>query len=127
MFLRNGGLFATNKSFFILTDNITPAGGTSTINFTTGGYNNSASVVINADGSQSIIGRADAVQLTVTGHTTQAVGTSFVKFTRNDTAAGVSRMLGLTALGSGADGDGGALRMAGKSSTTADTDMAYLK
>ena len=36
-------------------------------------------------------------------------------------------MLDLVALGSGADGDGGSIRMAGKSSTTADTDMGYLK
>lgn len=66
-----------------------------------------------------VYGRADEPQLIVTGHTTQAVGTAIAQVTRNDTAAGVSTLLGLTGLGSGANGDGVAQTFAAKSSTTA--------
>jgi hypothetical protein len=73
------------------------------------------------------VGLSDIVQASITGFTTQAVNTSIVQFTRNDAAAGVSAMLGLTALGSGAAGDGGSINFAGKSSTTAATAMAAIK
>jgi hypothetical protein len=66
----------------------------------------------------SIAGSADRQQLIVTGYTTQAVATPLVQFTRNDAAAGLSVILGLTALGSGANSDGGSISFAGKSSTT---------
>jgi hypothetical protein len=79
---------------------------------------------INRFGDQiSIFGAVDRQQLTVTGHTTQAVGTPLVQFTRNDTAAGISSMLSLTCLGSGANGDGGSILLAGKTSTTAAQPM----
>lgn len=71
-----------------------------------------------------IVGNADIGQLLVVGHTTQAVATPLIQFARNDAAAGISAMLGLTALGSGANGDGGSILMAGKSSTTAAQSMA---
>jgi len=73
-----------------------------------------------------VVGSADVQQLTAKGHTTQAVGTPIAQFTRNDTAAGVSSMLGLTALGGGAAGDGGSVGMFGKSSTTAAQSMALI-
>lgn len=79
-------------------------------------------LIIHGDAVQ-VTGWQDVQQLLVTGHTTQAVGTSMVKFIRNDTAAGVSRILSLVGLGSGAAGDGVLVRMAAKSSTTADTDI----
>ncbi len=74
----------------------------------------------------AINGSADRQQLIVTGFTTQVVGTSLAQLTRNDAAVGISAMLGLTALGSGASGDGGSVRLAGKSSTTADTTMGLI-
>lgn len=83
----------------------------------------------NAGGGTSrfhIIGYTDIPQLSVTGYTTQATTTAMVQFIRNDTAAGVSQMLRLVALGSGSAGDGGSLNFAGKSSTTADTAMGYI-
>jgi hypothetical protein len=49
------------------------------------------------------------------------------QITRNDAAAGVSAMLGLTALGSGAIGDGGSILMSGKSSTTAAQNMGMIE
>jgi hypothetical protein len=74
-----------------------------------------------------VVGNADTQQLIVTGHTTQAVATPMVQFTRADAATGISTMLGLTALGSGANGDGGALRCYGKDSTTLAQNMANLE
>jgi hypothetical protein len=82
---------------------------------------------LNRFGDQlAIVGSADRAQLTVTGYSTQAVGTGLVGFTRADAAAGVSRMLTLTALGSGADGDGGSIVLLGKSSTTAAQAMGRI-
>ena len=72
----------------------------------------------------ALTGSGDRQQLIVTGYTTQAVATPVAQITRNDAAAGVSAMLGLTALGSGANGDGGAVYLRGKTSTTAARDMA---
>lgn len=97
----------------------------------TGGGTSNQAIYTNAGlvrfGDQlSIVGSGDRAQLVVTGHTTQAVGTGLVSFTRNDAAAGVSRILQLTALGSGADGDGGSFNLRGKSSTTAAQDMAEI-
>ena len=97
----------------------------------TGSTTNNYAIYTNAGlnrlGDQlSIVGSADRQQLVVTGHTTQAVATPIAQITRNDTAAGVSAMLGLTALGSGANGDGGSILMAGKSSA-ASRSMAALK
>ncbi len=74
-----------------------------------------------------VAGDADIQQALVVGHTTQATTTPMAQITRNDTAAGVSAMLGLTALGSGANGDGGAIYLRGKSSTTAAQDMARIE
>jgi hypothetical protein len=75
----------------------------------------------------SASGNTDIIQLRVTGYTTQAVATPIAQITRSDAAAGVSAMLGLTALGSGANGDGGSILMAGKSSTTAAQSMALIE
>jgi hypothetical protein len=72
-----------------------------------------------SNGGFTLTPQADAVQLIVTGFTTQAVATPITQFIRNDAAAGISAMLGLTALGSGANGDGGSVLYNGKSSTTA--------
>lgn len=72
----------------------------------------------------AIDGSADRQQLVVTGFTTQAVAVTVAQITRNDTAAGISAILGLTALGSGANGDGGSVLYKGKTSTTAATEMA---
>lgn len=74
----------------------------------------------------AIVGSADRQQLIVTGFSTQAVATPLAQITRADAAAGVSALLGLTALGSGAAGDGGSLVLAGKSSTTAAQNMGRL-
>jgi hypothetical protein len=93
----------------------------------TGAYSSNAGFGITAPTSKlHVVGHADTPQFTVTGHTTQAVGTGLVQFTRNDAAAGVSAMLTLTALGSGGAGDGGSLVMLGKSSTTAAQSMGRL-
>jgi len=73
-----------------------------------------------------VAGDADIQQALIVGYTTQATTTPMAQITRNDTAAGVSAMLGLTALCSGANGDGGAIYLRGKSSTTAAQDMARL-
>ena len=82
---------------------------------------------LNTFGARLVVqGGADAVQFLATGHTTQAVGTPMAQITRADTAAGVSAMLGLTALGGGANGDGGAIYLQGASSTTAAQDMARI-
>lgn len=98
---------------------------------TLGGTNNYAVATgkgLNVLGDQlAITGWADRAQLTVTGHTTQAVATGLVAFTRNDAAAGVSRVLTLTSLGSGADGDGGSINLLGKSSTTAAQNMGLIE
>lgn len=74
----------------------------------------------------SATGVSDTQQLTITGYTTQAVATPLVGFTRDDATAGVSAMLGLTCLGSGANGDGGSIPLAGKTSTTAAQSMGLL-
>jgi len=82
---------------------------------------------LNSFGDQlAIVGSADRQQLIVTGFTTQAVATPMAQITRNDTAAGLSAMLGLTALGSGANGDGGSILLKGKTSTTAAQSMATI-
>lgn len=73
-----------------------------------------------------VLGISDVQQLLVTGYTTQAVATPIAQITRNDVAAGVSAMLGLTALGSGADGDGGGIYFRGKDSTDPAQDMGLL-
>lgn len=83
---------------------------------------------LNRFGDQlAIAGSADRQQLIVTGHTTQATTTAMAQITRDDSAAGISAMLGLTALGSGAAGDGGSIVMQGKSSTTAAQPMSYFE
>jgi len=97
-----------------------------TLGTKTGGGSVVEKLRILADTGILITGAADGPQLTVTGHTTQAVATPMAQFTRNDTAAGISSMLGLTALGSGAAGDGGSVGMFGKSSTTAAQNMALI-
>jgi hypothetical protein len=73
-----------------------------------------------------VVGNSDIVQGLIVGHTTQAVATPLVQFTRADAAAGVSSMLGLTGLGSGANGDGVAQTFAAKSSTTAAQQQAMV-
>lgn len=77
-------------------------------------------------GTVGIAGLGDRIQLQVTGFTTQAVATALVSFIRNDVAAGVSRILCLTALGSGAAGDGLSVCYSAKSSTTADTQIGLM-
>jgi hypothetical protein len=74
----------------------------------------------------AIVGSSNNIQLIVTGYSTQSVATSLVQFTRADAAAGISAMLGLTALGSGANGDGGSILLNGKSSTTAAQAMGLI-
>ena len=74
-----------------------------------------------------VSGLADQVQSLVIGHTTQSPSTPISQIRRNDAAAGVSSILGLTGLGSGADGDGGLISMAIKSSTTAGTAAASIR
>jgi len=82
---------------------------------------------LNRFGDQlDIVGGADRIQLRATGFTTQAVATPVVQFTRNDVTAGISALLGLTALGSGANGDGGSILLNGKSSTTAAQAMGLV-
>jgi hypothetical protein len=54
-------------------------------------------------------------------------GNSIVLFTSSISTAGVKELLNLTALGSGANGDGGAVYLCGKSSTTAAQDMARIQ
>ena len=71
-----------------------------------------------------ILGNAYAGALIVGSSATQgAITTGVVTIKRNDSLAGVAAMLGLTALGSGANGDGGSILLAGKSSTTAAVAM----
>jgi len=106
-----------NTNEIVIGANAIGAGG----NTVTLGHTDIVQTLLN--GATSITGRSDAKQLLVTGFTTQAVATPLVGFTRADAAAGISQMLGLTALGSGANGDGGSIVMAGKSSTTAATLM----
>ncbi|MGA2490541.1 MAG: hypothetical protein ABSF99_10235, partial [Anaerolineales bacterium] len=83
--------------------------------------------LIRAGDQVSIDGSANRQQFIVTGYTTQTVTTSIAQITRNDTAAGISVILGLTARGSGAAGDGGSVLLSGKSSTTAAQVMGSLK
>lgn len=90
------------------------------------GQTSAVNFSVKSTGNITEVGSTDIQQLTVTGYTTQAVATPLVGFTRNDATAGVSAMLGLTCLGSGANGDGGSIAMAGKSSTTAAQAMAQL-
>jgi hypothetical protein len=85
-----------------------------------------ASLEVKYTGQCALTGITDIQQLVCTGFTTQAQATALVGFTRNDTAAGISAMLGLTALGSGANGDGGSILLNGKSSTTAAQAMGLL-
>jgi len=67
----------------------------------------------------AIVGSADRQQLIVTGYSTQAATTAVAQVTRTDAAAGAVKMLALTGLGNGADGDGVSLDLYAKSSTTA--------
>jgi hypothetical protein len=72
----------------------------------------------------SILGWRDTQQLNVQGHTNQTTSVPIVQFTRKDDVSGVSAMLGLTALGSGSNGDGGSVLYNGKTSTTEAQSMA---
>lgn len=83
--------------------------------------------VNSAGGQWALLNTADEILMTLTGHTTQAATNPIIKAIRNDAAAGVSQLMQLTALGSGADGDGGSVLMSGKSSTTAAQSMGALK
>jgi hypothetical protein len=74
----------------------------------------------------TVNGATDTIQAIIYGFTTQAVALPVAQVTRTDVTAGVSVMLGLTALGSGANGDGGSIVMRGKTSTTAAQDMAKI-
>ena len=86
----------------------------------------SSAGIITAAASVNVTGIADVQQLLITGFTTQEVATPMAQITRNDTAAGISAMLGLTALGSGANGDGGSILLKGKTSTTAAQAMGLI-
>jgi len=129
---RNGGFLLSSLNLAgAAYDNIAMRGSTYYLQTatTTRVFISSTAVGINTETPSArlhVFGGADAVQFLVTGHTTQAVATPMAQITRNDTAAGVSAMLGLTALGSGANGDGGALYLRGKSSTTAGVDFARI-
>jgi hypothetical protein len=74
----------------------------------------------------ALVGTTDVQQFTCTGFSTQAVATPVAQVTRADAAAGVSAMLGLTAKGSKAIGDGGSIIMAGDDSIPASQTMARL-
>jgi len=139
------GLFLPLASIAGLVDGTPDSGGSTTdmpgrLQFSTtpeGSATLSIRMIIDNDGLTTIgatkgtarfevKGTTDVVQLLVTGHTTNAVATPIIQFTRNDTAAGISAMLGLTALGSGAAGDGGSILFKGKSSTTAAQGMGLI-
>jgi hypothetical protein len=73
-----------------------------------------------------VTGTTNVSQFSVTGYSTQTVGTAMAKLTRNDAAAGISSLLGLTGLGSGANNDGTSIDWYQKTSTTAATSAARL-
>jgi hypothetical protein len=70
---------------------------------------------------------SNKIAFSVLGYSTQTTTTPLVQFARNDTAAGVSALLGLTGLGSGANGDGVSVTLSTKSSTTSATAQASIK
>jgi hypothetical protein len=114
--VRAAGAITTNYGVYVAAQTV---GGTNYALYTNAG--------LNRVGDQlAVVGSADRLQLLVTGYSTQAVATPVARIARADAAAGVSALLGLTALGSGADGDGGSILFKSKTSTTEAQSMGRL-
>lgn len=95
-----------------------------------GGATGTGNVIFNSGGTgyvgiggtpsaaMHIIGTSNVQQFLCTGYSTQTQATALGAFVRNDTAAGISDILALTGLGSGANNDGIAMDWFQKTSTT---------